>query len=258
MTSPQPGNRPGPQGQPPGGSQDAQDYRAVASRMPKTADEAYAQARESFIAANMAVRSARRCVFRARKRRRLMDFAGRAFDGGTWLLLEERRLRSAEQEPAPVSTGGKDGDRALATERVEAYRAFLQAVREWRTKLDALFNRVSRGDLKANMGSLADSQEQDEKNRAEMRHAHDAVVAALSNVELLGTARAVQIGRGMHKELYRSCGILFDRTEPEMPLWERKDIVKALDLAPLIAEIRQDFGADVLDARHDEPAWFAS
>lgn len=232
-----------------------QDYAAVAGKMPKTAAEALDQAHQAYIGATATTKAAQRYTFQFRKRRKLLDLANIAFSSAQWLMQEEQRLRLAEQ--SPVETGGSGTGSAVTQEQVEAYRACVLTLKQWRAKIEAHFKQTNRPDLRWTLVSEMKGRERDAETRSEMREAHDAVVTALSNVELVGTARAVQIGRELYDTLYRSCAILLSEREPEMPLRERREILQSFDPAPLIAEIRDDFGNDVLADGHGESAAFA-
>jgi hypothetical protein len=226
------------------------DYADAAAGMPKTAAAALDQAHRLFISANAATKNAQRYTFRWRKRRKMLDLAGLSLGAAHWLMLEEQRLRLAEQPPAS-GTADRSTSAVVTHSQIEAYRALVLALQNWQIKLGELFKRTTTVDLSSHEG-----RDKDLRTRAAMAEGHDAIVTALSNVEMVGSASAVKVGREIHKTLYRSCGILFDRREPEMPVRERKNILESVDFAPLIAEIRDAVGVDMLGSEHGEPARF--
>jgi hypothetical protein len=229
------------------------EYAAMEATLPTTADQAAQQAREHYIVANLNLKVAKQHTFRFRKRRKLVDLATLALSAAQWLQQEEQRLRLAEERRAPRVPATR-----VDPEQAKAYRAYMHALKQWYGQLDALFNGdgTIKDDLKRPTERMGPS-ERDTQTRNDIRAAHDAAVAALTDVELVGTARVVRAGRAVYETLYESCSILLDSQYVPMPIQKRKEILRSADLRGLIAQIRAELGADGLGEQDGVPARFA-
>ncbi|QWF85610.1 hypothetical protein [Amycolatopsis sp. CA-230715] len=229
------------------------DFARVLNELPKTADEARVEAHRSYVNAMVSMETAHRHTFRFRKRRRLLDIATFSLADARWLLLEEQRLRQAEQRSTSTSELAQPGgpDHTSQQQRATAYHEYTLAIKRWAAALTKLFDDPYTRD------DLAPQRDRADPFTPAIREAHDAVVSALAVVELIGSAPAVSASRDIYTVLRGTCTSILGGVKTNTPRRERLLVVEDLDLTGLINVYRADLQCAALDDVDDGHAEFA-